>query len=72
MFGCFQARSELENAHTNVSQLVRSAEIRVRDGFCAGFGPPDPEAWFFGHLVEYCDHPPLRYGIWGVKNQTMK
>ena len=33
MFGCCQARSELENAHTNVSQLVRSAELRLRDGF---------------------------------------
>ena len=35
LFGCCGARSQLENAHIIISQLVRSGEIRVRDGFCA-------------------------------------
>ena len=35
-FACYQARSELSNAPYMSSQLVRSAEIRARDGFCGG------------------------------------
>ena len=32
LFGCFVARAQFENAHKIVFQLVRTAEIRPRDG----------------------------------------
>ena len=33
--GCCHARSKLYNAHIITFELVRSGEIRLRDGFCA-------------------------------------